>query len=66
MPSQLVNHLAQKDYLQATRLLMSAINTSDNTLKDVAGLQELRTELASKKQVLTYSTTYLPMNNPFS
>lgn len=30
---------------------MSAINTSENTLKEVVGLQELKVELMSKKQV---------------
>ncbi|XP_065206951.1 exocyst complex component 4 [Planococcus citri] len=52
VPSQLVNCLSQKDYVQATHLLTSAINTSDNKLKDVVGLQELRIELKSKKQEL--------------
>lgn len=53
VPSQLVNCLSQKDYVQATHLLTSAINTSDSTLKDVVGLSELRIELKSKKQVCT-------------
>lgn len=52
VPSQLVNCFSQKDYLQATRLLTSALNTSENTLKEVVGLQELKSELAVKKQVL--------------
>lgn len=53
VPSQLVNCFSQKDYLQATRLLISATNTSECTLKDVVGLQELRIEFQLKRQVST-------------
>ncbi len=51
VPSRLLDCFQRKDYLRATRLLISSINTSENDLKNVVGLQELRVELQSKKQV---------------
>lgn len=51
VPSQLVNCFSKKDYLSATKMLVSSINTGENALKDVVGLQELKSELQLKKQV---------------
>ena len=41
----------KKDYLSATKMLVSSINNGENALKDVVGLQELKSELHVKKQV---------------
>lgn len=52
MPSQLGIYLAKKEYLQATRLLMSALSLGDGNLEGVEALREVRTELQAKKQIL--------------
>lgn len=52
MPSQLGIYLSKKEYLQATRLLMSALSLGDGNLEGVEALREVRTELQAKKQIL--------------
>lgn len=59
VPSLLVNCFSKKDYLQATRSLMTNINSSETTFKDVVGLQELKLELQVKKEVRFYILLYL-------
>lgn len=52
MPSQLGIFLSKKEYLQATRLLTSALSLGDGNLEGVEALREVRTELQAKKQIL--------------
>lgn len=52
VPSQLAIHLAKKQYLQATKLLVSALSLGDGSLEKVEALRDLRTELQAKKQQL--------------
>lgn len=51
---------SKKQYLQCTKLLMDTLKISNNDLKDIDALDELRNELKHKKQVgLTYIITVL-------
>lgn len=58
---QLTAFLDKKHYLHATKLLMSAIELSAGSLKDVEGLNDLRQDLESKKNIL-YSTLIVDLS----
>lgn len=42
----------KNQYLQCTKLLMDTLQISNNDLKDIGALDELRIELKHKKQVI--------------
>ncbi|KAF6216684.1 hypothetical protein GE061_001030 [Apolygus lucorum] len=52
VPSKLGSHLANKEYLDATKLLVSALNVGDGALEGVEALRELKNELHHKKERL--------------
>lgn len=52
VPSQLATYLAKKQYLHATKMLVSALSLGDGSLEKVEALRELRSELQVKKQQL--------------
>lgn len=52
IPSKLAHHLANKDYLSGTKILVSALTSGEGELANVEGLHELRTELQAKKEKL--------------
>ncbi|XP_046385414.1 exocyst complex component 4 [Ischnura elegans] len=52
VPNQLEKYVAKKHYLHATKLLVSAIATSEGTLARVEALREVRVDLKAKKEQL--------------
>lgn len=54
VPNRLSTHLARKQYLHATRLLVEAVSLGKGSLEGVEGLKELSQELESKKEVVIY------------
>lgn len=52
VPSKLAHHLANKDYLSGTKILVSALNAGNGELEGVEALRELRTDLQAKKEKL--------------
>ncbi|KAF2896324.1 hypothetical protein ILUMI_09831 [Ignelater luminosus] len=52
VPNRLSTHLARKQYLHATRLLVEAVSLGKGSLEGVEGLKELSQELESKKEHL--------------
>lgn len=52
VPSKLAHHLANKDYLNGTKILVSALNAGNGELEGVEALRELRTDLQAKKEKL--------------
>uniref|UniRef100_A0A0A9WJT2 Exocyst complex component Sec8 n=2 Tax=Lygus hesperus TaxID=30085 RepID=A0A0A9WJT2_LYGHE len=52
VPSKLGSHLANKEYLDATKLLVSALCVGDGALEGVEALRELKNELNHKKERL--------------
>ncbi|XP_026680608.1 exocyst complex component 4-like [Diaphorina citri] len=55
IPSKVNTHMSKKQYLNATRLLITSIATCEGSLGQVDALKQLRSQLHSKKQQL-YST----------
>lgn len=51
VPFQLNMLESKNQYLQCTKLLMDTLQISNNDLKDIDALNELRIELKHKKQV---------------
>lgn len=51
VPSQLNMLESKNQFLQCTKLLMDTLQISNNDLKNIDALNELRTELKHKKQV---------------
>lgn len=45
----------KNQYIQCTKLLMETLKISNNDLKNIDALNELRKELSFKKQVITYN-----------
>ncbi|KAF5304349.1 hypothetical protein FQA39_LY09728 [Lamprigera yunnana] len=52
VPNQLTHHLARKQYLHATQLLVKAVSLGKGSLEGIEGLKELSQELESKKEQL--------------
>ncbi|KAL1451872.1 hypothetical protein WDU94_006208 [Cyamophila willieti] len=52
MPSKVNSHMSKKQYLTATRLLISSIAACEGSLNQVEALKQLRNELQNKKQQL--------------
>ncbi|CAH1408099.1 unnamed protein product [Nezara viridula] len=52
VPSKLAHFLANKDYLNGTKILVLALNAGDGDLEGVEALNELKTELQVKKEKL--------------
>lgn len=53
VPYQLNMLEAKNQFLQCTKLLMNTLQISNNDLKNIDGLNELRSELKLKKQVIS-------------
>lgn len=51
VPSKLAVHLANREYLQGTQLLVAALNIGNGALEGVEALRELKNELYGKKTV---------------
>ena len=51
VPTKVRNHLAKKEYLHATKLLVEAVTLGKNELEGVEGIKELSRELEHKKEV---------------
>lgn len=58
VPSKLGTHLVNKEYLEATKLLMSALSVGDGALEGVEALRELKNELHHKKEVRMLLETF--------
>ncbi|BES91501.1 exocyst complex component [Nesidiocoris tenuis] len=52
VPSKLSTHLANREYLDAAKLLVSALSVGDGALEGVEALRELKTELHHKRERL--------------
>ncbi|XP_073999429.1 exocyst complex component secretory 8 [Rhodnius prolixus] len=52
VPSKLAVHLANREYLQGTQLLVAALNIGNGALEGVEALRELKNELYGKKTKL--------------
>ncbi|KAL1110251.1 hypothetical protein AAG570_008328 [Ranatra chinensis] len=52
VPSKLDAHLNNKQYLEATKLMVSALSLGDGALEGVEALRELKNELQAKKEKL--------------
>ncbi|XP_055641900.1 exocyst complex component 4 isoform X2 [Toxorhynchites rutilus septentrionalis] len=51
-PQQMASFMTKKHYLHATKLLMSAIETTEGPLKEVEGLNDIRQDFQNKRQQL--------------
>lgn len=62
VPSQLNILESKNQFLQCTKLLMDTLQISNNDLKNIDALNELRIELKHKKQVLyEFKSTVISM-----
>lgn len=52
VPTQVVSFLNKKQYLHATKTLMTAIQLSNTTLKEVEGISELRSDFENKRNLI--------------
>lgn len=51
VPVKVQNHLAKKEYLHATKLLVEAASLGKDSLEGIEGIKELKTEIEQKKEV---------------
>ncbi|CAA9995347.1 unnamed protein product [Nesidiocoris tenuis] len=63
VPSKLSTHLANREYLDAAKLLVSALSVGDGALEGVEALRELKTELHHKRELQSLLTDYLDIQN---
>lgn len=52
VPNSLATYMSRKQYLNATKLLVEAVNLGKGTLEGVESLKELSLELEQKKEVI--------------